>query len=232
MQVTHPRFPPRARSARAVTWWGKAWVRAVEESAYDESDLRAARTLARSGRLGGITIGPGGFHAAVEEGEDAWTPRVVVPTLDPDQIATFVELVAAEAGRVAALLAGELPHRLAEDAEESGVELLPYGGEFEADCSCGGWTQPCRHTLALLYQTCWLVEDDPLLARQNDAGESPAATEDPAELDDDLETAYDAAVRASRLLEDVAPGPDDSGLGRVSDRGGPGQERVVRRGLG
>ncbi len=133
-----------------------------------------------------------------------------------EQVAAFVELVAAEAGRVAALLAGELPHRLAEDAEESGVELLPYGGELEADCSCGAWTQPCRHALALLYQTCWLVEDDPVLlvhlrglpregllaalhARQSNA--APAGA-DPAEPDDDLEVAYDAAVRAARLLDD------------------------------
>jgi uncharacterized Zn finger protein len=227
MQVNHPRFPPRARSARAVTWWGKAWVRAVEESAYDESDLRAARTLARSGRLGGITIGPGGFHAAVEEGEDAWTPRVVVPTLQPEQVAAFVEVVAAEVGRVAALLAGDLPHRLAEDAEESGVELLPYGGEFEADCSCGAWTQPCRHALALLYQTCWLVEDDPLLlthlrglpredllsalhARQNNAAK-PSGEADRAEPDQDLEIAYDAAVRAARLLETAEPEPEATG---------------------
>ena len=44
------RSPPRD-ACRATTWWGKAWVRAVEESAYAEADLRAARALAR-GRTG------------------------------------------------------------------------------------------------------------------------------------------------------------------------------------
>ncbi len=37
----------------------------------------------------------------------------------------LVETVAAEAGRIAALLAGDLPHALVEHAEEAGVELLP-----------------------------------------------------------------------------------------------------------
>jgi len=62
--LVHPRVPPRRSNARASTWWGKAWVRAVEEAAYAERDLAAARTLSRSGRIGGIGLDEaGGFVA-------------------------------------------------------------------------------------------------------------------------------------------------------------------------
>ena len=59
-------------------------------------------------------------------------PRSTVPVLADEERRALVEVVAAEAGRVAALLAGELPFDLVEHAEEAGVELLPYGGELAA----------------------------------------------------------------------------------------------------
>lgn len=201
-----------------MSWWAKAWLRAVEESAYGERDLRGGRALARAGAVGGITVSSGRLLAGVVEDEDVWTVTVDVPVLGPESVAAFGELVAAESGRIARLLAGDLPLELAEHAEEAGVELLPYGGELVAECTCGGWTQPCRHALAVLIQTGWLVDGDPLTlvllrglpreellaalhARTVEEHAAPAA-------DPDEEAAYDAAVRARRVL-DLLEGNDD-----------------------
>jgi len=174
-------------------------------------------------------VGPGSLLAAVTEGDDAWTVTVDVPVLAPEALAAFGELVAAESGRIARLLAGELPHQLVEHAEESGVELLPYGGELVAECTCGAWTQPCRHALAVLLQFTWLVDADPLLlvllrglSREDllaalhartvaatdparDPAGDPAADRAAGEPDDpEVDAAYDAAVRAARVLELLA----------------------------
>lgn len=210
-RVTHPRVPPRRGAARAGRWWSKAWVRAVEEAAYTESDLRAARTMARSGDIGQITVEPGGFVAAVLLDGEAWTVSGSVPVLDGTGRDTLVETVAAQAGRIGALLSGDLPHSLVEHAEESGVELLPYGGELATTCTCATWMDPCPHALAVLYQLAWLMETDPcvllhlrglprddLLARlhQREGAVEPVEADDP-----DLDAGYDAAVRAARLLE-------------------------------
>ena len=151
----------------------------------------------------------------MRHGDDTWSPRIDLPLLDPAQRDAFVEVVAARAGRIALLLGGALPHDLIEDAEDSGVELLPYGGEFDASCPCAAWTQPCVHALAVLHQCAWLIDDDPfvllhlrglpredLLAALH--AREGAALRDP--LDDELDTAYDAAVRAARLLEDFDDG--------------------------
>lgn len=207
--VVHPRVPPRRGAARATRWWGKAWVRAVEESAYAERDLLAARALSRSGRIGGITTDEGGFVAAVEDEQGLWTVAGSVPVLDESSIAALVETVAAEAGRIAALLAGDLPHLLVEHAEESGVELLPYGRELGSTCTCDGWVDPCVHALAVLHQLTWLIEADPfvllqlrglprdrLLARLHER-----AQDAPQPGSGDLETGLDAALRAGRLLD-------------------------------
>lgn len=218
--VVHPRLPPRRRTTRADRWWGKAWVRAVEESAYAEADLVAGRSLARSGRVGAIEVGPGSAVTVVEDRGGRWRVEVAVPVLDDAGADALVETVAAQSGRVTSLLAGDLPHELVEHAEEAGVELLPYGGELETTCSCEGWVDPCVHALAVLHQLTWLLEADPfvllhlrgtgreeLLARLH--ARTPAAAGgggdgDAEPDDDDLTTAYDAAARAARLLELVA----------------------------
>jgi uncharacterized Zn finger protein len=218
--ATHARLAPRpAGAARARTWWGKAWTRAVEEAAYVDDDLKRGRRLARAGRVGGITVEPGRFLAAVEEGDDVVTVSGGLPPLEPPLVAALTEVVAAESGRIAALLAGDLPHTLVENAEEAGVELLPYGGELATRCSCEPWADPCHHALAVLQQLTWLIEADPfvlitlrgvgrddLLARLHALSAGP----DPSDAGaTDLDVAADAARRASRLLE-LLDDPDAS----------------------
>ena len=129
----------------------------------------------------------------------------------------LVEVIGAQAGRIGALLAGDLPHSLVEHAEEAGVELLPFGSELDAACTCDPWLDPCAHALAVMYQVTWLIEADPFVLLQlrglprdqilaalhrlvgaAESAESAGPTEpaDPA-----LETAVDAALRAARILE-------------------------------
>ncbi len=213
-ETLHPRFTARRSTARARTWWGRAWARAAEESAYAEEDLRAGRALARAGRVGQIAVEAGGFWAAIEERDAVWTVVGAVPVLAEEDRDAFVEVVAAESGRVAALMAGELPHDLVEHAEEAGVELLPYGGELGSTCTCHAWTDPCPHALAVLSQLAWLVDDDPfvllhlrglsreeLLARLHRRTAAPDPEDTPAAEDPDLAVAVDAAERARRVLE-------------------------------
>jgi uncharacterized Zn finger protein len=215
-RVTHPRLRARRGAARVTTWWGKAWVRAAEESAYGEGDLKVARVLARAGSVGAITVGAGRYLAAVEDGDELWSTGTSLPVLDEADRSAFVEAVAAEAGRLPALLAGDLPHALVEHAEEAGVELLPFGGELQATCTCAAWVDPCPHALATAYQVAWLADADPfvlltlrglsreeLLARLHDrSAQRP-------EVPDDVALAVDAATRAVRILQLIEAGETD-----------------------
>lgn len=228
--TTHPRLPAR-RGGGSATWWSKAVLRAVEEAAFSAQDLRAGRALARAGAVGSITVGEGNAVAAVAVGHDAFTVEVTVPVLDESDAAAFTELVAAESGRIAALLAGQLPHALVEAVEEAGVELLPYGGELGSACTCEAWLDPCPHALAVLTQLAWLIQVDPFVLthlrglsrdrvlrdlhritqphphethRDSQRDEGAEGAEGPDEVDD-LIVAEDAAVRAARLLQQEQP---------------------------
>jgi uncharacterized Zn finger protein len=211
--VLHPRLSARRGGARSTTWWGKAWVRAVEEAAYADADLAGARALARGGHVGQIATEPGRYVASVEDRRGLWTVDGTLPVLDDAGIAALVETVAAEAGRVAALLAGDLPYDLVEQSEEAGAELLPSGAELGSSCGCEHWADPCGHALAVLYQLAWLVDADPLvlfalrglprdelLARLHARSAGPAS---PDEVDADLDLAVEAALYAARLLDDA-----------------------------
>ena len=134
--VVHPQQRPRRSAARATTWWGKAWVRGLEESAYNYGDLRKARALSRTGRIGAITVRTGMFVASVPDDDGLYTASVTLPVLDDSSASALVEVIGAQAGRIGALLAGDLPHSLVEHAEEAGVELLPFGTELDATCTC------------------------------------------------------------------------------------------------
>ncbi|WP_418060872.1 SWIM zinc finger family protein [Pimelobacter simplex] len=219
MRTTFARQTQPSRGIRS--WWGKAWQRAVEEAAYSEAELRPGRAAARRGDVGGISVDSGSLLAAVREGDDAWTVEVAVPTLDDETRAALVEVVAAESGRVAELLAGNLPHDLVEHAEEVGVELLPYGGELVATCTCPHYLAPCAHALALLIQTGWLLDADPLVlfalrgldreallaalhartvAAVSGTATTAATAPTTADLADDVELVVEAALRAQRLV--------------------------------
>ena len=225
--VTHSRLAPR-RSAAGATWWSKAVLRAVEEAAFSQGELRRGRSLARGGDVGGITVAEGSAVAAVHERDDTFTVTISIPTLDDVAAAAFVEVVAAESGRVGALLAGQLPHPFVEAIEETGVELLPYGGEIGATCTCEAWLDPCPHALAVLTQLAWLIQDDPFVlthlrglardvvlqrlhevtSRFADDGSS-AGHGEPDRADEDLAVAAEAADRAVRALELLQQGRSD-----------------------
>ena len=225
MRTTYPRQAAPRRGVRS--WWARAWQRAAEEAAFSDSDLRAGRTVARRAEVGGISVDAGTLLAAVREGDDAWTVEITLPVMPPAERRSLVETVAAESGRIAALLAGDLPHDLVEHAEELGVELLPYGGEFGAVCTCPHVLDPCPHALAVLIQTGWLVETDPLVlfalrgldreellaelhhrATATTGLDGPPATERVLDLADDVEVAADAVLRARRLVELLEAGAE------------------------
>ena len=224
--IIHPRLPPR-RGSGSATWWSKAVLRAVEEAAFSAADLKAGRALARAGAVGGIGVAEGSAVAAVSVGHDAFTVEVTMPVLDEVAVATFVEVVAAQSGRIGALLAGQLPHQFVESVEEAGVELLPYGGELGSACTCQAWLDPCPHALAVLTQLAWLIQADPFvlihlrglprdrvlrdlrqLTVPRDVGPraqpSTQADEDgewTPGAPDDLAVAHDAADRALRAVD-------------------------------
>jgi uncharacterized Zn finger protein len=152
----------RGAAARSSTWWGRAWVRTFEETVLDAADLSAARSLARSGRLGAVMVLAGMSSVVVDRGgPTSVIAQLRVARLDDAAWQVFLDELAREAGFTAALESGELPTDLVEHADQAGVEVLPGPADLETACECDAWAQPCVHALALLHQLAWHLDGDP-----------------------------------------------------------------------
>ncbi|MCB5168389.1 SWF or SNF family helicase [Streptomyces bambusae] len=160
---TFEALPPARGRGFAVTWWGQAWLRALEGSALDGEQLKRGRRCARGGAVGAVSVRPGRLTAVVAD-PDGTRHRtdVLLQRFGPAEWDRFLGLAAAESGHIAALLDREMPPELAQDAAAAGVELLPGTGDLDPRCACGEWDH-CAHTAALCYQLARLLDRDPFL---------------------------------------------------------------------
>ncbi|MQA93573.1 MAG: hypothetical protein GEV11_02650 [Streptosporangiales bacterium] len=153
------------RSRFGLTWWGRAWVQALEgRSAISEGRLSRGRTYARRGAARTILVEPGRVRASVQGSDPKpYVVRVGLPVLGAAEWERLLDTVAAQAGHMAALLDGELPVGLADDAEQADVQLLPGRGELTATCSCPDPVVPCKHAAAVTYLVADALDRDPFL---------------------------------------------------------------------
>ncbi|MFJ9086157.1 SWF or SNF family helicase [Streptomyces sp. NPDC102384] len=225
---TFAALPPARGRAFAETWWGQAWLKALEDTALDTAQLKAGRRLARAGAVGAVSVRPGRITAVVEDrGGATHRSDVLLQCLDEDEWDGFLTMAAERAGHIAALLDRDMPPHLVEDASASGVELLPGIGDLEPRCDCDAWDH-CAHTAALSYQLARLLDQDPfvlLLLRgrgeralldelqvRSTVGAEPEAPHEAREVEGvDAAEAYASAI-VLPPLPGPPPLPDEPGL--------------------
>ncbi len=71
--------------------------------------------------------------------------------------------ISARLGHAAALLDGELPPEIADDAAHAGLDLLPGGGEIGPRCTCPDDADPCKHAAAACYLVTDALDADPFV---------------------------------------------------------------------
>jgi uncharacterized Zn finger protein len=154
---------PRRRRGFGLTWWGEAWVTALEQRArLDPNRLPRGRSYARGGTVGELAIGPGEVRAAVQGRRvRPYQVRVRVRVLDAAEWDRVLDAIAAQIGHAAALLDGELLPEVADDVRGAGTDLLPGPGELQPRCSCPDWADPCKHAAAVCYLVAGALDADP-----------------------------------------------------------------------
>ncbi|MGW5475464.1 SWIM zinc finger family protein [Streptomyces sp. NPDC004008] len=144
----------------AGTWWGNAWVAALEEGALDPARLTRGRAYADRGHVDAITVTPGLVLAYVQGSRPRpYRVQVRLRTFSDEEWDRFLDAAAERPGHIAALLDQQVPHSLA----ECGVRLLPGPGDLEPHCNCPDDGRPCKHAAAVCYQTARLLDQDPFV---------------------------------------------------------------------
>ena len=136
-----------------TTWWGKAWIDALEGSGSGyESRLPRGRTYARRGAVREIDLRPGHIAArVVGSNGELYQVDIAVKQLAPVEWEQVADAIGARAAHLAALLDGELDPGVVDDAEAVDVRLLPRPADLRPDCECPDWAEPCKHAAAVCY---------------------------------------------------------------------------------
>ncbi|MFE9771960.1 SWIM zinc finger family protein [Streptomyces sp. NPDC005931] len=197
LRRTFPRFPPQDpdRDRSSETWWGNAWITALEEGALDAKRLARGRGYAAQGHVDAITVTPGLVLAYVQGSRPRpYRVQVRLRTFGDADWERFLEAAAERPGHIAALLDKEMPPSLA----DCGAPLLPGPGDLAPQCSCPDSGHPCKHAAALCYQTARLLDADPfVLLLLRGRGER--------EVVDDLSRR--SAARSARAAQEREPAP-------------------------
>ncbi|CAM5566708.1 SWIM zinc finger family protein [Streptomyces tanashiensis] len=152
-----PRSAPDGRFA--ATWWGNAWVAALEDTALDPARLARGKAYAGRGHVDAITVTPGRVVAYVHGSRPRpYRTEIRMRTLGDDGWERFLDEAAARPDHIAALLDKDVPHAL-----EAVTGLLPAAGDLVPDCSCPDDGYPCKHAAALCYQAARLLDEDPFV---------------------------------------------------------------------
>ncbi|MBO1331304.1 SWIM zinc finger family protein [Streptomyces sp. VRA16 Mangrove soil] len=160
LRRTFPPLPPRAQSGgAALTWWGNAWVDALEDTALDPARLARGRTYADRGHVDAITVTPGRVVAYVHGSRPRpYRAELRLRTLSDEAWDRFLGAAAARPDHMAALLDKDVPHALA-----AVVDLLPTVDDLTPECTCPDRAHPCKHAAALCYLSARLVDEDPFV---------------------------------------------------------------------
>jgi uncharacterized Zn finger protein len=147
------------------TWWGRAWVEALEQRArLDPNRLPRGREYARSGAVGPLTLVPGEARAQVQGRKtEPYQVRIRVRRFTDEEWDRVLTAISGRLGHAAALLDGELPPEIAEDAASAGLDLLPGGGEIGPRCDCPDDADPCKHSAAACYLVSDALDADPFV---------------------------------------------------------------------
>ncbi|KPC60012.1 SWIM zinc finger family protein [Streptomyces chattanoogensis] len=216
---TFPPLPPRsgARGLFAESWWGSAWLDALETTALDSARLARGRTYARDGHVDTINVTPGRIIATVRGSRPRpYSAEIRLRTLSDQEWETLLGAIAADPGRLAALLAKKLPSALA----EGDVRLLPGPGDLVPRCSCPDHGRPCKHAAALCFQVARLLDTDPfVLLLMRGRGER--------ELLDELSRRN--ATHTARESRTGSPGPEAPATGGPTAAAPPAPRGVPAR---
>ncbi len=154
-----------SRRAFGRTWWGNAWVEAMERIDYDTNRLPRGRTYARDGSVLEIRVeGPTVYALVQGRRRKPYDVGFRVKPFSRAEISKVKLLLSGNPALAYAMGLGKLPERMLDMLEDAGVHLFPRSWkEIEAHCSCPDWANPCKHLAAVYYLVANEIDKDPFL---------------------------------------------------------------------
>ncbi|MGQ9498623.1 MAG: SNF2-related protein [Desulfotomaculales bacterium] len=158
------------------TWWGNAWVEAMERIDYNTNRLPRGRRYAREGMVKEIEVVNGEVLARVKGSRPTpYRVRISLKKFGRQQKEKIKAIIAENPALASQLSLGKLPEEMLAVLARQHIHLLPASWkELTASCSCPDWANPCKHLAAVYYLLANEIDKDPFIIfalRGMDTGE-------------------------------------------------------------
>lgn len=154
------------------TWWGQRFIEALEDFT-DSARLGRGRSYARNGKIKECKISQGKITAKVRGSvnpyfgvykEPLYETTIQITPISPQDWSKVIAFLGSKASLISKLLINEIPDNIEEAFSDLNLHLLPHNREdFQTDCSCPDWTNPCKHIAGVYYLVSSKLDHDPFL---------------------------------------------------------------------
>jgi uncharacterized Zn finger protein len=154
------------------TWWGQRFIAALEQFT-DPARLGRGRSYASGGRILDHKLANGTVTARVRGSinpyfgvykEPIYRTSIKIKAISSADWTKAIRKIASRADLVTKLLMNEMPDTIEDAFSGLGLHLLPHSErDFETDCSCPDWANPCKHIAGVYYLLASELDRDPFL---------------------------------------------------------------------
>lgn len=146
------------------TWWGKRFLSILDNFGWSKR-LSRGRNYARSGQVIEYNIDHGLITSKVQGSKvKPYSISIKIKTLSKKQWSKVIAAMASQARFLAKLLSGDMPHDIEDLFASINVPLFPSSEkDFDAECSCPDWANPCKHIAAVYYVVGEAFDRNPFL---------------------------------------------------------------------
>lgn len=153
-------------------WWGKKFIEALEDFT-DSGRLSRGRSYARNGKIISYEISKGKITAKVKGSinpyfdvytEPVYQVNIEIKPINKDDWTKVINLISSKASFISRLLLNEMPENIETIFNKLSLNLLPNKKvEFETDCTCPDFSNPCKHIAGVYYLVAEQFDHDPFL---------------------------------------------------------------------
>lgn len=154
------------------TWWGQKFIEALEEFT-DSGRLSRGRSYAKNDKVKSFVIKDGIVTAKVRGSvnpyygvykEPLYTTTIEFQPISAAKWAAAIALIASRASLISRLLLNEIPENIEDTLAVLKLRLLPHSRkDFDSNCSCPDWENPCKHIAGVYYLVAAELDRDPFL---------------------------------------------------------------------
>ncbi|KJU84690.1 SWF/SNF family helicase [Candidatus Magnetobacterium bavaricum] len=153
------------RATFGNTWWGKAWVTAMEKIDYNTNRLPRGRRYANNGSVREIKISEGNVKAKVKGSRPSpYKIDIELPKFTEKQIKEIEGIIHDNPALCSMLSIGQLPEGILSLLDSHKIHLFPSSwNDVQSNCSCPDWANPCKHLAAVYYIIANEIDKNPFI---------------------------------------------------------------------